>query len=160
MGSAYFYHLTQAPIDVTLPKLLAKARGAGWKIVVRGRDPQRLDWLDQKLWQLGPESFLAHAQVGMVADGVHDALQPILLTTKPELPNGADCIMTVGGAQISAEEVQAAERVCILFDGHDPEAVQHARGQWKALTGAGCGAQYWSEESGAWQKKAESESAG
>ena len=32
----------------------------------------------------------------------------------------------------------------------------HARGQWKALTGAGCAAEYWSEESGRWEKKAES----
>jgi DNA polymerase-3 subunit chi len=34
--------------------------------------------------------------------------------------------------------------------------VQAARVQWKALTGAGCAAQYWSEESGNWEKKAES----
>ncbi|MCW8843703.1 MAG: DNA polymerase III subunit chi, partial [Rhodobacteraceae bacterium] len=29
------------------------------------------------------------------------------------------------------------------------------RGQWKSLTDAGCAAQYWSEESGRWEKKAE-----
>jgi DNA polymerase-3 subunit chi len=47
------------------------------------------------------------------------------------------------------------ERVCILFDGNDDAAVQVARGQWKALTGAGCAAQYWSEAGGRWEKKAE-----
>jgi len=56
---------------------------------------------------------------------------------------------------VSAEEVQALERVCILFDGRDEAALQAARSQWKALTAAGCAAQYWSEESGRWQKKAE-----
>ena len=35
-------------------------------------------------------------------------------------------------------------------------ALDAARGQWRALTGAGCKAQYWSEESGRWEKKAES----
>ena len=52
-------------------------------------------------------------------------------------------------------EVQALERVCVIFDGNDPAALDIARGQWKALTDAGCAAQYWSEESGRWEKKAE-----
>jgi len=42
-----------------------------------------------------------------------------------------------------------------LFDGTDPDAVTAARGQWKALTTAGCAAKYGSEESGRWEKKAE-----
>ncbi len=43
-----------------------------------------------------------------------------------------------------------------LFDGHDEAALQTAREQWKALTGAGCAAKYWSEASGRWEMKAES----
>jgi DNA polymerase-3 subunit chi len=69
--------------------------------------------------------------------------------------NDASCVMAVDGAAVDPDEVAALDRVCILFDGNDMEAVQHARGQWKALTGAGCSAQYWSEESGRWEKKAE-----
>lgn len=151
MGAAYFYHLTRRPLEETLPVLLDKARGAGWRIAVRGRDPERMAWLDDRLW-LGPEeSFLAHGLAG----GPHDALQPVLLTAGPEAANAPDCVMAVDGAAVSAEEVQALSRVCILFDGTDPEAVQHARTQWKSLTDAGCSAQYWSEESGRWEKKAE-----
>lgn len=63
--------------------------------------------------------------------------------------------MSVDGAEVSAEEVAALERVCILFDGNDEQAVQQAREQWKTLTDAGCSAQYWSEESGRWEKRAE-----
>lgn len=152
MGAAFFYHLTQAPLEDTLPRLLEKARGAGWKIAVRTRSEVRMQWLDEKLWLQGDDSFLAHGCAG----GKHDALQPILLSFEDGAATGAACIMAIDGAQVSAAEVAEAERVCILFDGHDQDAVQHARGQWKALTDAGCAAQYWSEESGAWQKKAES----
>lgn len=151
MGAAYFYHLTRRPLEETLPVLLEKARGAGWRIAVRGRDPERMAWLDDRLWQGPEESFLAHGLAG----GPHDALQPVLLTAGPEAANAPDCVMAVDGAAVSAEEVQALQRVCILFDGTDPEAVQHARTQWKSLTDAGCSAQYWSEESGRWEKKAE-----
>ncbi len=151
MGAAYFYHLTQRPLEQTLPVLLAKALGAGWRVAVRGRDATRLEWLDEKLWLGAEDGFLPHG----VAGGPHDAEQPILLTLGTESPNGAVCVMTVDGAEVTAQEVQALERVCILFDGNDTVAVQTARGQWKALTGAGCAAQYWSEDTGRWEKKAE-----
>lgn len=152
MGDAFFYHLTRSPLEATLPTLLAKSLQAGWHVVVRGREPGRLDWLDQKLWAGPDEGFLPHG----VAGGKHDALQPILLTTGAEMPNGAQCLMAVDGAGVEPAECGGLERVCILFDGNDPAAVEHARGQWKALTGAGVAAQYWSEEGGRWQKKAES----
>ena len=152
MGAAYFYHLTRAPLEVTLPVLLGKARQAGWRVVVRGADQGRMEWLDEKLWLGGDETFLPHGLAG----GPHDADQPVLLTTGGESANAPDCLMTVDGAAVSADEVQAMERVCILFDGNDGAAVQTAREQWKSLTGEGCAAQYWSEESGRWEKKAES----
>lgn len=63
--------------------------------------------------------------------------------------------MCVGGADVTEAEVKALERVCILFDGHDAAALNHARGQWKALTDAGCAAQYWAQDEGRWTKKAE-----
>ena len=47
MGEVYFYHLTRAPLEATLPTLLARARGAGWRVAVRGTEQARLDWLDQ-----------------------------------------------------------------------------------------------------------------
>ncbi|WP_172295721.1 DNA polymerase III subunit chi [Pseudoruegeria sp. HB172150] len=152
MGAAYFYHLTRAPLEATLPMLLGKARQAGWRVAVRGTSKDRMTWLDDKLW-LGPEEqFLPHGLAG----GEFDADQPVLLTTAPENPNNAQCLMTIDGAGVAPEEVNSAERVCILFDGNDPSAVETARGQWRELTQAGCAAQYWSQESGNWAKMAES----
>ena len=151
MGAAYFYHLTQQPLEHTLPMLLGKARQAGWAVVVRGTDERRMAWLDERLW-LGPEEkFFPHGLAG----GPHDALQPILLTVSQDATNAPECMMSVDGATITPSEVNELQRVCILFDGNDPEALQIARGQWKTLTDAGCSAQYWSEASGRWEKKAE-----
>lgn len=151
MGAAYFYHLTQASVEQTLPMLLEKSRQAGWVIEVRGTDADAIARLDQALWNGPPEGFLPHG----IAGGDHDADQPILLTTGGGAANAPTCLMSVHGAEISPDEVQAAERVSILFDGHDGDAVAHARVQWKTLTDAGCSAQYWSQDSGRWEKKAE-----
>lgn len=151
MGAAYFYHLTRKPLEVTLPLLLGKARAAGWRVAVRGTQAERLRWLDEKLW-LGPEEeFLPHGLAG----GAHDARQPILLTTSSEAANTPHCVMSIDGADVVPDEVGGLERVCVLFDGNDDAALTHARTQWKALTGAGCAAQYWSEASGRWEKMAE-----
>lgn len=149
MGAAYFYHLTEKPLEATLPVLLGKALQAGWRVEVRGTDNASLERLDTHLW-LG-DGFLPHGMAG----GDHDAEQPVLLTTG-QGGNGAQCVMSVDGANVTSDEVGALERVCILFNAADPAAVETARGQWRSLTEAGTAAQYWAEESGRWVKKAES----
>lgn len=153
MGEAYFYHLTQAPLEVTLRVLLGKSLGAGWRVAVRGRSDAMLDRLDEQLWLMPEDSFLPHGRAG----GDHDADQPVLLTTG-SAGNAPTCLVSVEGANVDAAEVGAMERVMVLFDGHDDAALQTAREQWKALTGAGCAAKYWSEASGRWEMKAESKS--
>lgn len=150
MGAVYFYHLTDSPLEATLPMLVSKAREAGWRVLVRGPDPALLARLDDVLWQGPVDGFVPHGLAG----GPHDADQPVLLGTEVAA-NGFACVMSVGGAAVTAEEVGALERSCILFDGHDGAALDHARGQWKALTGAGVAAQYWAQDGGRWIKKAE-----
>jgi len=151
VGAVYFYHLTDTPLDQTLPMLVGKAKGAGWRILVRGRTQAILERLDLVLWQGPPASFLPHGLAG----GADDAAQPLLLGTDVTA-DGFDCLMSVDGAPLTPEEVGLSQRACILFDGYDEAALQHARGQWKMLTDAGCEAQYWAQDMGSWTKKAES----
>ncbi|WP_456390454.1 DNA polymerase III subunit chi [Profundibacter sp.] len=151
MGAAYFYHLTRAPLEAVLPMLLEKSLAAGWRIEVRGCDDNRMKWLDEKLWLGRDDGFLPHGLAG----GEHDAVQPILLTTQPDAANNPTCILVIDGADVSTDQVTEMQRVSILFDGNDEAALTRARQQWKTLTEAGCSAQYWSQESGRWEKKAE-----
>lgn len=151
MGEVHFYHLTRSDLVATLRVLLGKCAGAGWRVALRTADAPALEALDLALWQGAPDSFLAHG----VAGGGQDAQQPVLLSLDaPPAANAAEALMSVGGAQISAEEVGAMARSLVLFDGGDPEALSRARAQWKALTEAGCGARYWSEAEGPWAEKA------
>lgn len=146
MGNALFYHLTRSTADQLAATLIGKSRAAGWRVELRGTDRIRMERLDEALWQ--GEGFLPHGLAG----GPHDALQPVLLTVAGE-GIGADCLIALDGAAVDPGECPAAQRICIVFDGNDEAAVDQARGQWRALTGAGVAAEYWSEEGGRWEKK-------
>ena len=163
MGSALFYHLTRSGPGQLLPMLIGKSLQAGWRVEVRGRDRARQVALDEALWQ--GEGFLPHGLAG----GPHDDRQPVLLTvagpddaqkddaTKgdavPPAANAPRCLIALDGAEVTGAECAGLERACIVFDGNDPEALERARVQWRALKEAGVAAEYWSEADGRWERK-------
>lgn len=152
MGTVMFFQLLRSSPADTLAVNLPRALGQGWRVMLRGTDPVALDRLDGQLWLVGgDDSFLPHGVEG----GPHDADQPVLLGQGGPV-NGAKVLALLDGAAATDAEIAAMERVWVLFDGNDQDRLQAARGQWKAMTSAGHAAQYWSEETGRWEKKAES----
>lgn len=144
-----FYHLTRSTAEETAATLLSRAAERGMRVMVRGRDTASLDRLDARLWLQPEESFLPHGLQG----GPRDAAQPVLIG-QGEVTNGAAALMLIDGAEVSEDEARTLDRVWILFDGADPQALTLARAQWTRLTALGLPAQYWSEEGGRWEKKA------
>lgn len=152
MSEVWFYHLTHEPLERALPRLLCAAREkAGWRVKIRGGDPNVLAWLDEKLWLLEDDSFLPHAMEG----GVFDALQPILLGTAAGSANAAECLMLIAGAGYEASDLDRHERVCLMFDGNDETALELAREQWRFAKAAGHVAKYQSQENGRWELRAQ-----
>lgn len=144
-----FYHLERQPLERILPSLLEKTIERGWRAVVHSGSPERLEALDTALWTYRDEAFLPH---GTKQDG-HSEHQPIYLTCGEDIPNGAGVRFLVDGA--GTDKFEGFARIVYLFDGHDREAVQHARDQWKAAKAAGCSVTYWQQnEDGRWQKRA------
>lgn len=145
-----FYHLTRSTPQETMATILPRALSAGWKVMLRGTDLEALKALDAALWLHPDDSFLPHGLAG----GPQDADQPILLG-QGAIGNAAQGLMLVDGAETTPDEAAPLQRVWVLFDGADDEALAGARRLWTSLTGAGLAAQYWSEESGRWEKKTE-----
>lgn len=147
-----FYQLVRSgPVDM-LAVNLPRAAAQGWPVMIRGTDPAGLDRLDAQLWLVGgAEGFLPHGLEG----GPQDADQPVLLGRGAAV-NGAKVLALIDGASADDAEITLMERVWALFDGNDAVRLQAAREQWRAVTGAGHAAQFWSEESGRWEKKADS----
>ncbi len=152
MGTVMFYHLTRSNAADMLAVNAPRALAQGWRVMVRGTEEAALDRLDSDLWLAGgDEGFLPHGREA----GPLDADQPVLLG-RGAGTNEAKVLALIDGATSTDAETKVMERVWVLFDGGDPERVQAAREQWKAMTAAGHAAQYWSDDSGRWEKKAES----
>lgn len=148
MAEVLFYHLQHQPLERVLPMLLVKTLERGWRAVVETSGPERLAVLDDVLWTYSDESFLPHA-----AEGEADAADPIVLTQGAANPNGAQVRFLVDGAGMPADAA-AYERIVYLFDGHDDEALERARGTWREVKAAGHAATYWQQdEAGRWQKR-------
>ena len=150
MGIAMFYHLTRSSPEDTLATILPRAMAAGWRVMLRGTDQAALNRLDEQLWLGAEESFLPHG----LQDEPHAADQPILLGTGA-IGNAAQGLILIGSADTDPAEAMALERVWVLFDGADDKALAHARAMWTRLTTAGMAAQYWSEDGGRWEMKAD-----
>jgi len=152
MGIVLFYHQTRTTPADTLVVNLPRALGQGWRVMVRGTDASALERLDGELWlKGGDDSFLPHGREG----GAHDAAQPVLLGQGAPV-NGAQVLALIDGAEASEDEIAVMERVWVLFADTDEPRKAQARALWKTLSAAGHPAQYWSEEGGRWEKKAES----
>jgi DNA polymerase-3 subunit chi len=145
----WFYHLERSALDQVLPDLLTKTLARGWKALVRAPDAERIEHLDGWLWSWRDDSFLPHG----TADEPQAERQPILLTTGPGNPNGAQALFLIDGAE--AGELDGFERCILLFDGRDEAATAEARERWRAFKAEGRPASYWREgaERG-WEKQA------
>ena len=149
MAEVIFYHLTSSPLEASLPEMLERSLGRGWRVVLRCGSEAGIAWLNAMLWTYRGDAFLPHGR----SDG---ARQPIYLTLGEENPNDANVLMLIDGGRASLPEMAAFERTCLIFDGQDPRAVAAARDDWRAVREAGLPAKYWGQEQGKWVQKAES----
>ncbi len=149
----WFYHLVQQAPERLLVDLLEKTLARGWRAVLRLGDEERVSAASERLWTYREDSFLPH---GTPADG-EAALQPVWITAGPEIPNEARILyLMAGGACDLAAPPEGLARICLLFQEADSEALEAARGQWRAAKAAGLKAVYWAETpEGGWLRKAE-----
>ena len=154
MAETLFYHLERKSLEDALPSLLERTRDRGWRAVVRVGTAERMEALDSHLWTYSEQTFLAH---GTAAEG-NAPRQPVYLTTEEENPNAAEVLFLVGGAypeDWSAPALGLHQRIVLMFDGRDPEALAFARAAWRNARESGHEVTYWKESpSGKWEKQA------
>ena len=149
MTEILFYHLKGQTLEQVLPMLLQKSLERGWRVVVQASSDERVEALDAHLWTWRDDAFLPH---GMSRDP-EATEQPIVLTASAENPNGAAVRFLVDGANLAAD-VGNYERIVLLFDGEDPEAVEMALARWNEAKRTGAEVTYWkADENGRWQRQ-------
>ncbi|MBF9232268.1 DNA polymerase III subunit chi [Microvirga alba] len=149
MAEVLFYHLQRQPLEAVLPTLLQKTLERGWRAVVQVTTEERMAALDDHLWTYADESFLPHG----TDREAQAASQPILITLADSNPNGASIRFLAEGADLPGD-IPAYQRIAILFDGNDDQALARARDQWRAVKEGGHDATYWQQDDrGRWERK-------
>jgi DNA polymerase-3 subunit chi len=149
MTEILFYHLQGQRPESVLPTLLERSIQRGWRVVVQGSSEERIEALDAHLWTYRDDGFLPHG----TWRGQDAAQQPILLTLTESNPNAANVLFLIDGAAVPADP-ETYERIVLLFDGEDADAVAAARGAWSEAKAKGFEATYWQpDEKGSWVKK-------
>ena len=149
MTELLFYHLHRQPLERVLPTLLEKSLERGWRVVVQSSSEERIEALDAHLWTFRDDSFLPHGTHKESAAGE----QPILLTLNDDNPNGAAVRFLIDRAPVPADAA-AYQRIVVLFDGEDEDAVAEARARWTAAKAQGFEVTYWQcDEEGRWQRR-------
>lgn len=147
--SVQFYQLLATPLERALPRLLEKAVGAGFRIVLSAETPERVEMLNQLLWSYDPGSFLPH---GSREDGPPEE-QPIYLTTGTERPNAARLLVVTDGKW--PDNAGEFERIVDIFDGNDAAALEAARARWGSYKNQNFSMAYMKQnDAGGWDKKA------
>ena len=150
MTELLFYHLHRQPIEKVLPALLEKSLERGWRVVVQAATDERIEALDAYLWTYREDGFLPHG----TAKESETAAQPVLLTTGDDNPNGANVRFLIDGAAVPSDAA-SYQRIVLLFDGEDDDAVAVARTRWSEAKAAGFEVTYWQpDENGRWKQKA------
>jgi DNA polymerase-3 subunit chi len=153
LSEALFYHLERRRLDDVIPGLVERTLERGWRALIRVESADRAATIDALLWTYNDESFVPHAIAG---DG-DAARQPVLVTVEEDNANRAQVLFLAGGAVVSDWTQSAAsfDRIVMLFEGRDPEALASARDAWKRARGAGLDVTYWKENAaGKWEKQA------
>jgi len=149
MTEVLFYHLRGVTVESVLPSLLEKSLQRGWRVVVQATSEERADALDSHLWTFRDDSFLPHA-TWRVADA---AQQPVLLVVDDGNPNGAKIRFLIDGAGLPPDSA-SYERLVLVFNGDDDEAVTQARATWTASKAQGFEVIYRQmDETGRWQQR-------
>jgi DNA polymerase-3 subunit chi len=150
MTEVLFYHFQGQPLERVLPTLIERSLERGWRVVVQSSSEERVEALDAQLWTYRDDSFLPH--------GTHReataAEQPVLLTVDDHNPNAAAVRFLIDGAPVPPD-AQSYQRIVLMFDGTDDDAVADARTRWSAAKAAGFAVTYWqADDTGRWIKKA------
>ena len=149
MTEILFYHLQRHPLERVLPALVEKSLERGWRVVVQAASEERVEALDAHLWIFRDDSFLPHG----TWREAEAAEQPVLLTVHDSNPNGAAVRFLVDGAPVPVDAA-GYERIVLLVDGNDPDAVAAARERWSEGRAQGFEVTYWqADENGRWQRK-------
>ena len=146
-----FYHLLTTSLETALPKLIANAHEADYRIGIKTKDESHNKRISEALWGHDVNSFLPHGD----SKSPHPETQPIFLSSHlGDWPNKPNLLVITDGTLFDAENAPF-ERILDMFDGGDENQVSQARKRWKQYKDQNHDISYIKQQpNGSWKKEA------
>ena len=144
-----FYQLLGGQLDELATQLVEKCRAAGKTVMIYNAASSSQSQ-SEHLWTVRDLSFLAH---GIDSDEGQE-FAPIWISSDVE-KNQIEAEFAILKDGLVPSDIEQFERVLVLFDGRDEQALQTARRQWKSWSSQYQGkCRYFAKtEEGRWQQK-------
>ena len=127
MTEILIYQLQRQPLERVLPALIEKSLERGWRVIIQAASEERLEALDAQLWTFRDDSFLPHGT-----------------WREAEAGHCSYC---------SCARQSDYQRIVLLVDGEDPDAVAAALAQQNEGRAKGFEVTYWRpDEEGRWRR--------
>ena len=125
MTELLFYHLQHQPLEKVLPALLEKSLERGWRVAVQAR---RRSGSRRSMRICGPIATTASCRMapGAMPERRSSRSCSPSTTTIRTAPTCASC----STARAVPADAEGYERIVLMFDGEDPDAVAVARARW------------------------------
>ena len=150
MTEVLFYHLQNMTLENVLPPLLEKSLERGWRVVVQSTSEERADALDAHLWTYRDDSFLPHA-TWRVGDAQRSADRA---GDRGGQSEPGQCPVPDRQCRAAGRFATAYERLVLVFNGDDDDALAAARAAWTDCKARGFEVTYWqADERGRWQRR-------
>ena len=144
-----FYQLLGGQLDELATQLVEKCRAAGKRVMIYNTSSSSQSQ-SEHLWTVRDLSFLAH---GIDTDEGQE-FAPIWISSD-ETQNQIQAEFAILKDGVVPSDIEQFERILVLFDGRDEQALSHARQKWKDWSSQYDGkCRYFAKtEEGRWQQK-------
>jgi len=132
-SQVHFTHLSQPSRVEGIANLLLRRNRLTPTALIICPDDLTAQQLDERLWTIHPESFLAHAIVG--APNLPAAEQPILIATNIVRDNQPGVLINAG-VEVPPD-ISGFDHIVDFVDGWDTTLTQMARERWRTYVNLG-----------------------
>ena len=146
LEKAYFYNSAQRNVMVDISLLIEKLFKERKRILVRCKDQETVEVVNDFLWLYKEEAFIPHS----IDKKDQTMYYPILITTDIEEEYKHDVLLALSGVLVEEKDWKKFTNAYYFFDDQEYNEKENARLMWKSFSALNVVCKYWINKANRW----------